>query len=85
MPTCSPTTLIEDIDWTQAAAAQVYPNLEEIPTFITQQCKSAAELASYPGARECLGTRLQLSTHLPPLLTCSENATPTLTPRQEVQ
>ena len=31
----------EDIDWTQAA--QVYPNLEKMPTFITRQRKSAAE------------------------------------------
>ena len=31
----------EDIDWTQAA--QVYPNLEEMPTFITRQRESAAE------------------------------------------
>ena len=31
----------EDIDWTQTA--QVYPNLEEMLTFITRQCESAAE------------------------------------------
>ena len=31
----------KDVDWTQSA--QAYPNLEELPTFITQQRQSAAE------------------------------------------
>ena len=31
----------EEVDWTQAA--QAYPNLEEMPTFITQQRELAAE------------------------------------------
>ena len=31
----------EDVDWTQAA--QAYPNLEEMPTFIPRQRDSAAE------------------------------------------
>ena len=31
----------EDMDWTRAA--QAYPNLEEMPTFICRQRKSAAE------------------------------------------
>ena len=31
----------EDVDWTQAA--QAYPNLEEMPTFICRQRESAAE------------------------------------------
>ena len=31
----------EDFDWTQGA--QAYPNLEEMPTFITWQRESAAE------------------------------------------
>ena len=30
-----------DVDWTQSA--QAYPNLEELPTFITRQRQTAAE------------------------------------------
>ena len=47
----------EDIDWTQVA--QVYPNVEEMPAFITRQHESAAEhsfTSSADSFRNCHAT-----------------------------
>ena len=52
----------EDFDWTQGA--QAYPNLEEMPTFITRQCESAAEhtFTTFADPQHLQGKQLQAYT-----------------------
>ena len=52
----------EDFDWTPGA--QAYPNLEEIPNFITRQHESAAEhtFTTFPDPLHLQGKQLQVYT-----------------------
>lgn len=52
----------EDFDWTPGA--QAYPNLKEIPTFITRQHESAAEhtFTTFPDSQHLQGKQLQVYT-----------------------
>ena len=52
----------EEVDWTRAA--QTYPNLEEMPTFIIRQRKSAAEhsFTSSADPQQLQGKQLQAYT-----------------------